>query len=75
MNVDKDDGLRLWIWPPSHKQMWIMRGGPPGQMSVLFHYDKTRAKSVAERLLRVPIFRAMAMRLMTRSVKLRESSI
>ena len=36
----------------SHKQMWIIRGGPPGQISVLFHYDKSRTKSVAERLLR-----------------------
>lgn len=48
MKVLKEPGMA----PTSHKQMWIMRGGPPGQMSVLFHYDKSRAKSVAERLLR-----------------------
>lgn len=48
MKVLKEPGMS----PTSQKQMWIMRGGPPGQMSVLFHYDKSRAKSVAERLLR-----------------------
>ena len=48
MKVLKEPGMS----PTSHQQMWIMRGGPPGQMSVLFHYDKSRAKSVAERLLR-----------------------
>ena len=48
MKVLKEPGMS----PTSHKQMWIMRGGPPGEMSVLFHYDKTRTKSVAERLLR-----------------------
>jgi transposase len=48
MKVLKEPGMS----PTSHKQMWIMRGGPPGQMSVLFHYDKSRTKSVAERLLR-----------------------
>ena len=42
MKVLKEPGMS----PTSHKQMWIMRGGPPGQMSVLFHYDKSRAKSV-----------------------------
>ena len=40
MKVLKEPGMS----PTSHKQMWIMRGGPPGQMSVLFHYDKSRAK-------------------------------
>ena len=43
MKVLKEPGMS----PTSHKQMWIMRGGPPGQMSVLFHYDKSRDKSVA----------------------------
>lgn len=35
----------------SHKWMWVIRGGPPGQPSVLFDYDPSRAGSVAERLL------------------------
>jgi len=48
IKVLKEPGMS----PTSHKQMWIMRGGPPGQTSVLFHYDKSRSKSVAERLLR-----------------------
>jgi transposase len=35
----------------SHKWMWVIRGGPPGQLSVLFDYDPSRAGSVAARLL------------------------
>ena len=35
----------------SHKWMWIMRGGPPGRPSVVFEYDRSRGKAVAERLL------------------------
>lgn len=35
----------------SDKWMWLTRGGPPGQRSVLFEYDPTRAGSVAVRLL------------------------
>ena len=31
--------------------MWVIRGGPPGQLSVLFEYDPSRAGSVAVRLL------------------------
>ncbi len=35
----------------SDKWMWITRGGPPGQPSVLFEYDPSRAGSVPVRLL------------------------
>lgn len=35
----------------SHKWMWVIRGGPPDKLSVLFDYDPSRAGSVAERLL------------------------
>jgi transposase len=35
----------------SKQWMWVIRGGPPGQPSVLFDYDPSRAGSVAERLL------------------------
>ena len=35
----------------SDKWMWLIRGGPPGQTSVLFDYDPSRAGSVPERLL------------------------
>lgn len=35
----------------SDKWMWITRGGPPGQPSVLFDYDPSRAGSVPVRLL------------------------
>jgi len=34
-----------------HKWIWVMRGGPPGQPVVLFDYDKSRGKAVAQRLL------------------------
>jgi transposase len=47
IKVLKEPGMS----PCSHKQMWVMRGGPPDQTAVLFHYDKSRTKSVAERLL------------------------
>lgn len=35
----------------SDKWMWVTRGGPPGQHSILFDYDPSRAGSVAVRLL------------------------
>ena len=37
--------------PTSKKYMWVMRGGPPGGSVVIFNYDKSRAGSVADRLL------------------------
>ena len=35
----------------SDQWMWVTRGGPPGQPSVLFEYDPSRAGAVPERLL------------------------
>ena len=35
----------------STKYMWVMRGGPPDRTVVMFNYDKSRGKAVAERLL------------------------
>jgi transposase len=35
----------------SDKWMWLVRGGPPGQPVVLFHYDPSRGESVPTRLL------------------------
>ncbi|MBK8973265.1 MAG: IS66 family transposase [Hahellaceae bacterium] len=35
----------------SQKWMWVTRGGPPSQLSVLFEYDPSRAQGVADRLL------------------------
>lgn len=35
----------------SDKYMWITRGGPPGEMSVLFEYDPSRNREVPLRLL------------------------
>ena len=35
----------------STKYMWIMRGGPPDKTVVMFNYDKSRGKAVAQRLL------------------------
>lgn len=37
--------------PTGDKQMWVMRGGPPGRSVVTFNYDKSRAGSVVDRLL------------------------
>ena len=34
----------------SDKYMWVTLGGPPGQPSVLFHYDPSRSKAVPLRL-------------------------
>jgi len=31
--------------------MWVMRGGPPGQSSIIYHYDPGRGQRVATRLL------------------------
>ncbi|MEW7980822.1 MAG: hypothetical protein AB2813_13780, partial [Candidatus Sedimenticola endophacoides] len=30
--------------------MWLIRGGPPDQPVVLFHYDASRSEEVASRL-------------------------
>ena len=35
----------------SESYMWVMRGGPPDQTVVTYHYDPTRRQSVPERLL------------------------
>jgi transposase len=47
MNVLKEDGKTA----QSDKWMWLTRGGPPGQPSVLFEYDPSRAGNVPVRLL------------------------
>lgn len=35
----------------SKSYMWVMRGGPPDELAVLYHYATSRAKTVPERLL------------------------
>ena len=35
----------------SKSYLWVMRGGPPGQSSILYHYDPGRGQAVAKRLL------------------------
>ena len=47
IQVLKEDGKAA----QSDKWMWVTRGGPPGQPSVLFDYDPSRAGSVPVRLL------------------------
>lgn len=47
IQVLKEDGRSA----QSDKWMWVTRGGPPGQPSVLFEYDPSRAGSVPVRLL------------------------
>lgn len=47
MQVLKEPGMA----PTGHKWMWVTLGGPPDQPVVIFDYDKSRGKSVAERLL------------------------
>lgn len=47
IQVLKEDGKTA----QSDKWMWVTRGGPPGQTSILFDYDPSRAGSVAVRLL------------------------
>ena len=47
IQVLKEDGKTA----QSDKWMWVSRGGPPGQPSVLFEYDPSRAGAVPERLL------------------------
>lgn len=37
--------------PTGDKYMWVMRGGPPGRLVVIFNYDKSRAGAVVDRLL------------------------
>lgn len=47
IQVLKEDGKTA----QSDKWMWVVRGGPPNQPSVLFAYDPSRAGSVPVRLL------------------------
>jgi hypothetical protein len=47
IQVLKEDGKTA----QSDKWMWVTRGGPPGQPSVLFEYDPSRAGKVPARLL------------------------
>lgn len=47
IQVLKEDGKTA----QADKWMWVTRGGPPGQPSVLFAYDPSRAGSVPVRLL------------------------
>ena len=47
MQVLKEPGTEA----TSTKYMWVMRGGPPDRTVVMFNYDKSRGKAVAERLL------------------------
>ena len=47
LKVLKEPGLKA----TSDKYMWVSRGGPPGQTSVLFEYDPSRKKKVPLRLL------------------------
>ena len=47
MYVLKEDGKTA----QSDKWMWVTRGGPPGQPSVLFEYDPSRAGNMPVRLL------------------------
>lgn len=35
----------------SQSYMWVMRGGPPGQQAIIYHYDPGRGQAVAKRLL------------------------
>lgn len=35
----------------SQSYMWVMRGGPPDQSSIIYHYDPGRGQEVATRLL------------------------
>ena len=35
----------------SRSYMWVMRGGPPGQASIIYHYDPGRGQHVPRRLL------------------------
>lgn len=35
----------------SKSYMWVMRGGPPQQRSIIFHYDPGRGKAVPQKLL------------------------
>lgn len=47
IQVLKEEGKTV----QSDKWMWLTRGGPPGQPSVLFEYDPSRSGSVPVRLL------------------------
>ncbi len=65
VQVLKEDGKSV----TSDKWMWLTRGGPPGQMAVLFEYDTSRSEEIPLRLLdgfRAPC-KPMAMPATTRS--------
>ncbi len=47
VQVLKEDGKAA----TSDKWMWLIRGGPPKQPAVLFHYDPSRSEGVPMRLL------------------------
>ncbi len=47
LKVLKEPGLSVH----SDKYMWVSRGGPPSELSVLFEYDPSRKKEVPLRLL------------------------
>ena len=49
LKVLKEPGYKA----SSHKWLWVMRGGPPGRPVVVFDYDRSRGKAVAQRLLDV----------------------
>ncbi len=36
--------------PTTKSYMWVCRGGPPGKLGVLYHYDPTRSSEVAKEL-------------------------
>jgi hypothetical protein len=36
--------------PITKSYMWVCRGGPPGKLGVLYHYDPTRSSEVAKLL-------------------------
>jgi transposase len=47
IQVLKEDGKVA----TSDKWMWLIRGGPPDRLAVLFHYDTSRGEAVPSRLL------------------------
>lgn len=47
IQVLKEDGKVA----TSDKWMWLVRGGPPDRLAVLFHYDTSRSEAVPSRLL------------------------
>lgn len=47
LQVLKEDGRAAQLL----SQMWVQKGGPPDKPVILYHYDTSRARKVAERLL------------------------